>query len=70
MLEEEVKRLRILEGKESKKDQGSLTQMRWMLLLEGIQVEGIDVRIIINSKDKIPMILQNLMSLWENPKND
>ena len=70
MSEEEVKRLRIIEGKESKKDQGSLTQMRWMLLLEGIQAEGIDVRIIINSKDKIPTILQNLMSLWENPKND
>jgi len=69
MSEEEVKRLRILEGKESKKDQGSLTQMRWMLLLEGIQAGVIDVRIIINSKDKIPTILQNLTSLWENPKN-
>ena len=59
MLGEEVKRLRIIEDKESKKDQGNQIQTRWMLRLEGIQAEGIDVRIIINSKDKIPTIPQN-----------
>jgi len=46
-LEEEVKQLKIIEGKEFKKDQGNQIQMRWMLLLEEIQAEGIDVRIII-----------------------
>ena len=70
MLGEEVKQLRIIEVKEFKKDQVNQIQTRWMPLLEGIPAEGIVVRIIINSKDKIPMIPQNLTSLWENPKKD